>query len=117
MWPESRSGSKISPRIIAQLENRLRTHVKAKWPSCKALIVRSRGAFAYIDVQGERDDQPEPACRLRYMGSLERWGFAYFTWSREAYESSYLENGQPFGSPEECFDAAVFPILGPSPPS
>ncbi|MBM3465867.1 MAG: hypothetical protein FJX76_27575 [Armatimonadetes bacterium] len=56
--------------------------------------------------------QAEPLCRLRYMGNLETWEFAFFTWSRETYEPSVLDNGLPFGTPEDCFNAAAFPIFG-----
>jgi hypothetical protein len=45
------------------------------------------------------------------MGSIDTWEFAFFTWSRESYEPSVLNNGLPFGSPEECFDAAAFSIF------
>jgi len=66
----------------------------------------------YVDAQGRDDVQAEPLCRLRYMGNLETWEFAFFTWSRETYEPSVLDNGLPFGTPEDCFNAAAFPIFG-----
>jgi len=98
--------------VIEKLERRLRAHASDKWPSCKAITVRGRGAFAYVDAQGAEDEQAEPLCRLRYMGSIDNWEFAYFTWSRQTYEASVVDSGLPFGTPEECFDAAAFPMLG-----
>lgn len=78
--------------------------------------LRSRGAFVYVDAQGEADSQPEPLLRLRYTGDKDCWEFAYFTWSREAYEPSVLDDGSPWGSPEACFDAAAFSIFGVASP-
>lgn len=51
--------------------------------------------------------QPAPLFRLRYLGSADSWEFAYFTWSREVYEPSFLASGSPVGTPEECFDASA----------
>jgi hypothetical protein len=68
----------------------------------------------YVDAQASEDEEPQPLCRLRYLGSIDSWEFAYFTWSREAYEPSYLMTGQAYGSPEDCFDAAAFPIFSRS---
>jgi hypothetical protein len=99
---------------MAKLEKRLRSHAQAKWPGCRAVVVRTRGAFVYVDAQGREDEQPEPLFRLRYMGDAENWEFAFFTWSRETYEPSVLDSGLPFGTPEECFDAAAFPMFGAS---
>ncbi len=97
-----------------KLERRLHAHAKAKWPACKTVAVRNRGAYVYVDVQGQEDEPPEPACRLRYLGDVDSWEFAYFTWSREKYEPSVLDSGLPYGTPEDCFDAAVFPMFGAS---
>lgn len=108
----SASGAKIPTQVIEKLERRLQEHAQAKYPECKAVTVRGRGAYAYVEVQGQQDEQPEPACRLRYMGNMDTWEFAYFTWSRQAYEPSVLDSGLPFGTPEDCFDAAAFPMFG-----
>ena len=94
-----------------KLERRIRAHAQAKWPLCKTVSVRARGAFVYVEAQGQKDSQPEPLCRLRYMGNVDTWEFAYFTWARETYEPSVLDNGLPFGTPEDCFDAAAFPMF------
>jgi len=102
----------IPPPIIASLSRRLQKHAKAKWPACKGIAVRSRGLYAYVDVESPESSELEPFCRLRYLGNVESWEFAYFTWSRQGYELSVLDNGLPFGSPEDCFDAAALPAFG-----
>jgi hypothetical protein len=107
----STATAKIPDQMVDKLERRLQAHAQAKWPACKAVSVRSRGSFAYVEAQGEQDEQPEPLCRLRYLGHIDSWEFAYFTWSRETYEASVLDSGLPFGTPEECFDAAAFPMF------
>lgn len=109
MPPKRRT--KIPPGVLDRLESRLKTQAAEHWPSCRKVVVRQRGQFAYIDAQGSRDVQPEPLCRLGYTGDIETWEFAYFTWSSERYEPSLLTSGLPFGSPEECFDTAAFTVL------
>lgn len=96
---------------MSLVENRLKVHAAEHWPKCPRVVVRSRGGFVYVDAQGPQDQVPEPLCRLRFMGDVDIWEFAYFTWSREAYEPSVLDSGLPFGTPEECFDAAAFSVL------
>jgi len=103
----------LTPQLVQSIESRLQEHAKAKWLACRVVSVRSRGSFLYVDAQGKDDSEPEPLCRLRYMGTPDTWEFAYFTWSREAYEPSVLDTGLPFGSPEDCFDAAAFGFFGP----
>ena len=113
--------SKPPERVVRQVERRLQVHIRKSWPELvKSLSVRSSGAFVYIDaelvaggqVDGEDEEGEQPVCRLRYLGSDDQWEFAFFSWSRGlngGYEVSYLNNGQPVGSPEECFDCAAFP--------
>jgi hypothetical protein len=99
---------------MSRLEQRLQAHAHAKWPACKSVTLRTCAAYVYVDVQGQGDAQPEPLCRLRYTGDVDNWEFAYFTWSREMYEPSVLDSGLPFGTPEDCFDAAAFPMFAAS---
>jgi hypothetical protein len=107
-----RPASKAIPdRILALLLERLKAHAVKHWPSCVAVSVRTRGAFAYVDVQAVGESEPEPIFRLRYLGGIDTWEFAYFTWGREAYELSCVDSGSPFGTPEECFDAAAHSVL------
>ena len=110
MATRASSSKAIPDRISALLLQRLQAHAAKNWPSC-VVNLRFRGRFAYVDVQGAGDPEPEPLCRLRYMGTIDTWEFAYFTWARETYELSYLDNGSPFGSPEDCFDTAAQSLL------
>jgi hypothetical protein len=109
MSRSSGSGKALSvpDYIVNAVDERLKEHVRQNWPGCARVTVRKRGAFVYVDAQGKDDPEPAPLCRLRYLGSADSWEFAYFTWSREAYEPSFLDSGSPFGTPEECFDASA----------
>lgn len=102
----------VPEQVVRRLEARLRAHVRDRWGRIQSLSVRPRGAFVYVEVQVDGQEELEPVCRLRYLGNERDWEFAYFSWSRGnrgGYEPSYLSNGLPFGSPEECFDCAAGP--------
>lgn len=101
----------MSDGALIGLERRLKDHAERRWPGCR-VTVRCKGQYAYIGIQGPQDSEPAPLCRLRYTGQTDLWEFAYFTWARETYEPSLLVNGEPWGTPEGCFDAAAFPLLG-----
>ncbi|MGH7870355.1 MAG: hypothetical protein ACREP9_22605 [Candidatus Dormibacteraceae bacterium] len=90
---------------------RLEKHVRLNWPQCDKLVLRSRGPFVYVLAGTREDPQAEPWCRLRPLGSEDAWEFAYFTYSTEKYEPSFLPNGSPAGTPEECFDCAAAVLL------
>ncbi len=107
----SSSSKAIPDRVSALLLERLKAHATKNWPSCVAVDLKTRGTFAYIAAQGASDASPAPLCRLRYMGDIDTWEFAYFTWAREAYQLSCLDSGSSFGSPEDCFDAAAHSVL------
>ncbi len=62
--------------------------------------LRFRGRFAYLDrCQHGRVYQ---ACRLEYGGGMEKWGFAIYKYSRNAYDP------EEFWFPgSECVDGTV----------
>lgn len=107
----------------ATLRARLERHVRAHWKDrCREVVVRFRGAFAYIDAfplqqqfmlgttpeeQARIEATPTHLCRLGYLGNLERWEFAFFKYSDEKYEPSFLPSGAFVGTPEEAFDCAA----------
>lgn len=113
--------SKPPEQAVLRLKKRLAEHVRNHWPDkVKSISVRVRGGFVYIDAElsgvagspEDEEDGEQPLCRLRYLGDDDRWEFAFYSWSRGlqgGYEPSYLNNGQPFGTPEQCFDCAAFP--------
>jgi len=112
---------KVPTQVVRRLEARLRAHVAepGRLGKLKAIAVRARGPFVYVDAQHPGEGEGfEPLFRLRYLGRGDDWEFAYFTWSRGsrgAYELSYLSNGTPFGTPEDCFDCASLPWRLPLP--
>lgn len=101
----------IPDSVVERVRERLEAHARQNWASCKAVAVRSRGGFVYVDVQGAEDPEPAPICRLKYTGSIDSWEFAYFTWAHEKYQPCFVRTGSPFGSPEDCFDTAAFSVL------
>ena len=91
------------------------------------LDIRFRGQFCYIDAYTNPGplgpDWPPPGwhetreeyvermsntpthlCRLRYFGDEEAWGFAFYGYSHERYETSVFDNGTFFGTPEDAFE-------------
>jgi len=87
------------------LQRRLEKRSHSRWPDLASLRLRFRADFAYVDGV-LADDDVVSLCRLRYLGSDDRWGFAVYLYSREAYEESVLPTGLPAGSPEEALDCA-----------
>jgi len=94
------------------------------------LDIRFRGQFCYIDAYTEPEpssadwlppggretreaylerlrNTPTHLCRLRYSGHEERWGFAFYTYSHQRYEPSFLPSGEFFDTPEEAFEVAA----------
>ncbi len=67
------------------LAQRLRTHATANWPQLTAIRVYYRGQFAYVD--GElAGSQRLRLMRMRYGGSVHRWGTAIYVESTRSYE-------------------------------
>lgn len=64
------------------------------------LDIRYRGSFSYIEGTTSEDDALA-LCRLRWLGSAQRWGFAVYLASKDAYEDSVLPSGSFTGTPEE----------------
>ncbi len=65
----------IPAPIMTSLAQRLRAHATASWPKLTTVHVRSRGQFAYVDGELAGGDRL-PLMRLRYGGSVDRWGTA-----------------------------------------
>jgi len=68
--------------------------------------VSFRGAFCYIDGY-EEPEVPTHLCRLRYHGTEDRWGFAFYTYAHAKYEPSFLMSGDHEGTPEEAFETST----------
>jgi hypothetical protein len=126
VWTGGSLKNKIPETAKRQLTARLQAHVAKHWSaSCREVLVRFRGGFAYVDAlrteeairrefrprdRGEFQRLmalPTHLCRLGYVGSAERWSFAFYKYSDEKYELCYLPTGDMVGTPEECFDCAA----------
>ncbi|MEK7667455.1 MAG: hypothetical protein AAB409_02280 [Gemmatimonadota bacterium] len=102
--------------------------MRTKWEGrCREVVIRFRGAYVYIDafpgdVEYLPDTSPEEGaildatpvhlCRLGYLGSVGLWGYAFFTYSNERYESSLVASGSFEATPEEAFDCSAGVYLG-----
>lgn len=49
-------------------------------------VPRIKGAFLYLD-RADYGSRPSEICRLKYVGSLEKWEFAIFKYSANSYDS------------------------------
>jgi hypothetical protein len=56
-------------------------------------------------IEGFRNT-PTHLVRLRHFG-LERWSFAFYTYSNERYEPSAYPDGGWFGTVEQAFDVGA----------
>lgn len=113
----------IPLNVQEALRRRLRQHAEDAWKhQCREVVVRFRGAFAYVDAfplhhqvmpgttpeeQAQIEAMPTHLCRLGYLGRADHWAFAFFKYSDERYEPSFLPSGEFAGTPEEAFDCAA----------
>jgi hypothetical protein len=113
----------IPEHLRLALRKRLERHARDGWEDhCRSIDVRFRGPFAYVDAlqkdgwhlpdtpQETRDlidATPTGLCRLGYLGSPDRWAFAFYKYSDEIYEPSFLPSRAFEGTPEEAFDCAA----------
>ena len=104
---------KIPESTKSSLSQRLSARARERWPGLKAVKVRFRSGFAYVD--GQVGEEVTPLCRLRYGGSASRWGFAIYLASKDGYEDSVLPSGACWlarGSPRLCLRAVPRPAGG-----
>ena len=100
--------SPIPESIRSALKERLENHIAEKWShTLVSLILRFRGAYAYVDVQDPTENIPTHLCRLGYLGNLEEWDFAFYKYSDEVYERSMDWDGSFVTTPERAFDVAA----------
>ena len=55
------------------------------------------------DIVAQYRKHPTHLGRLRYF-DLNRWSYAFYTYSNERYEPTIFSSGEWFGTPEEAFD-------------
>lgn len=121
------SNGRIPEHVRAALRARLEQHARIEWTErCRLVVVRFRGTYAYVDVfpiedsrwsavtpdeDGQIDSTPIRMCRLGYLGSVDRWAFAFYKYSDESYEPSIVFSGAFETTPEEAFDCSAFAYL------
>ena len=108
-------GKSIPPGVKARTERRILDYATKHHASKFARIdVRFHGALCYIDAYTEPDlprgiapptgetraqwierlrNTPTHLCRIRYFGNEDRWSFAWYTYTHEKYEPSFLITG------------------------
>ncbi len=131
VFAPERGGRPIPDAVKRRVEARLRRTAEEHFAGrYTRLEIRFRGQFCYVDVYSEPEplgpnwpppDWPESRetmlerlrntpthlCRLRFFGHEERWGFGFYTYSNERYESSIFPSGEFLGPPEEAFLASA----------
>ena len=115
--PRNGAGGRAIPENTRlTLRARLQRHARdASGRRCSLVEIRFRGQFAYVDARPAGDDLPDEVplhlCRLGYLGNPEHWEFAFYKYSDDTYERSFLPSGSFVGSPEEAFDCAALAYL------
>lgn len=122
MKPQRRTAS-VPKSAQEALRACLEQHVRTHWSQrCRGIVVRFHGAFAYVDAfpldrqfmpgatpeeQARIEATATHLCRLGYLGRADLWAFAFFKYSDEKYEPSFLPSGEFSGTPEEAFDCSA----------
>jgi hypothetical protein len=128
--PDS-GGRTIPDAVRRRTEERIRRYAAEHFAGKHTrLDIRFRAQFCYVDAYTEPEplgpdwppqDRPESReelqerlrntpthlCRLRYFGNEEGWGFAFYTYSGDRYETATFPSGEFLGPPEDAFDAAA----------
>jgi hypothetical protein len=110
------------------LRVRLERHARTKWKEqCREVVIRFRGPFAYVDAFRARNEFPHRMpqeeraaieaipvhlCRLGYLGSADRWQYAFYKYSTEKYALSLCASGSFEATPEEAFDSSAGYLYG-----
>ena len=122
-------GKTIPPAVKARTKERIVKYAEKHYAGKFTRIdVRFRGALCYIDAYTEpfvpeesspywhetREQRierlrnlPTHLCRIRFFGDENKWSFAFYTYSHEAYEPSFFNTGEDHGTPEEAFETSA----------
>lgn len=126
-------GVKIPERVKQDTRRRLLAHAEKHYAGrYTRLDIRFKGPFCYIDAycepaapastwtdKTETREQflerlrntPTHLCRLRHFAA-DRWSVAFYTYSHETYEPTFLPSGEAEGRPEEGFDVGAVYLAG-----
>ena len=131
IFTPDRGGKRIPQAVQLRTVQRIRHYAERHFAGrYTKLAIRFRSQFCYIDAYTEPEppgpnwsprgwpetreeylerlrNTPIHLCRLRYFGDEERWGFAFYTYSKERYELSVFPSGEFLGPPEEAFSTAA----------
>jgi hypothetical protein len=88
------------------LNQRLQQRARDRWPQISDLRLRHHGVFTYVEAVLHDDPDPQPLCRLRYLGSAHDWHFAIYRASHHDYEESFFPTGLPYGTCQDALDTA-----------
>jgi hypothetical protein len=114
----------IPEAVQGALRARLERHAQTAWKDrCRAVVIRFRGAYAYVDAlpSGRETLTKQRAgseanavrlCRLGYLGDIHRWQYAFFKYSDMKYALSLVASGSFEATPEEAFDCSAGVYLG-----
>lgn|SRR5574337_300764 len=113
----------VPESVRAELAARLLRHVGKEWKGrVGKILLRFRGAYVYVAaVEAEKGKEAPPQvcryvqegempvelCRLGYLGSIDRWAYAFFKYSDECYAPSVVASGSFVATPEQAFDCAA----------
>jgi len=117
----------IPKHVQDALRARLEKHARTKWKGrCRDVIIRFRGAFAYVDVypmnawympgttpeeKARIDATPTHVCRLGFLGNPDIWEYAFYKYSDGKYEPSVVASGSFEATPEDAFDCSAMVYL------
>jgi hypothetical protein len=100
-------GTPIPPKFHETIRQRIFARAgELQIPSKYRIDVRFKSKFCYIDAYENDDKVPTHLCRLRYFGDVEKWTFAFYTYSNEQYTPCAYPSGGWSGTPEDAFEAS-----------
>ncbi len=109
----------IPKAVQGALLARLERHAQTAWKDrCRGVLIRFRGAYAYVDAipagretlterRAGREETPLQLCRLGYLGDANRWQYAFFKYSDMKYAVSVVASRSFEATPEEAFDCSA----------
>ena len=127
-WTWAPKKQPIPEGIRQELAARLLRHVTEHWKNrVRKILLRFHGRYAYVAVieaapgettvpqvcrYVEEEEWPLQLCRLGYVGSRNRWEYAFFKYSTETYAPSVCASGSFVATPEEAFDSSAVYLQG-----
>ena len=127
-WKRGPSNQPVPESVQQELAARLLRHVTKHWKNrVRKILLRFHGRYAYVAVVEaapgeetdpqvcryvEEEEYPLQLCRLGYIGSRNRWEYAFFKYSTEKYAPSVCASGSFVATPEEAFNSSAVYLQG-----